>query len=189
MSRNLNAWFRTTVYVRLALGAVALAIMLFSAVVFSDGRLLSVAAVFGLLLFMYWDLRVIRSWRQPRVVPPSDAGRFHLAAVPGHGDDVWLQLIALWRIDVGIAGTQLIGAILLWSLAPLHDPFADAWLGGTLASFPGLMAGLALQRAHSDQWGRTRKAIRLTYVVCAALLTLVGAPLGVFVLKAVGRGM
>lgn len=184
MPQNFNSWSKSIVYIRLAFSVVGLAIMLFFSVVSSDGRPVTVAAAIGLLLFIYWNVRVMGSWRRTPATGSGLSGvrEFPPAkAVISDSSDIRAQLIAIWRVHVATGGAQLLGGVFAWYLEPLQSTIADIWLGMALASLPGFLFGIALQRLSSDQWRRTPGTILWAYFSCAALITFVGAPLGIVV--------
>ena len=102
--------------------------------------------------------------------------------------DLSSQFVALWRVHVAVVVTQVAGGAVFWSLETLHRVLPNLWVGAAAGSFPGLLIGLALQRAYSDQWHRSALALRRLYIICAVLMTFVGAPLALLVLTALEGG-
>jgi hypothetical protein len=61
-----DSWAKFVVCTRLVLSIVALLVMLFFAVVSTEGRLVPALVVFAVSFVLYRDLRTLRRWRQPR---------------------------------------------------------------------------------------------------------------------------
>lgn len=104
-------------------------------------------------------------------------------------DELHSQFIALWRIHIAVVVAQVIGGVVIWKLARSDSVFLNLWLGAAIASLPGLLCGIAWERAHSDRWKRTARTFRYLYIACASLMTFVAAPLTVVVQKVFDLGV
>lgn len=94
--------------------------------------------------------------------------------------EMWRQLRATWRILVAAAGIQLIGTAISVSIQPFSYPFLNFWVGGALASLPGVLVGLAWQRSDEPRVRNSTEAIEALYKLGGTAMTVLAIPMALF---------
>ena len=167
-------WSKLVIWARLILFFIFLPIVIFGFVVFPEGRTISLIVFVVFSLFAIRDFRSLGSRPEyfPRSTTDDPSSRNPEEAIVS-------DLTKIWRVHVGVVGSQIVGAIIAWQFLP-DSGLLGILAGVATASLAGVAIGVQWDRWHGGAWTNSASLVRYVYQGLAMTVTLAGIAVLIF---------